>query len=50
MRFGAASERLGLRPCKAYLGAVIVWLFAQDATQAQATLQVRSPATQCEGP
>ena len=40
MRFAAACDRLGLRPCKAYLSAVITWLFAQDAAQASATLQV----------
>ena len=43
MRFGAACDRLGLRPCKAYLGAVVVCLFAQDAQQAMATLQVCLP-------
>ena len=41
MRFAASSDRLGLPPCKAYLSAAIVWLFAQDAAQAWATLQVR---------
>ena len=40
MRFGAACDRLGLRPCKAYLGAIVVCLYAQDAQQAMATLQV----------
>ena len=41
MRFGAACDRLGLRPCKAYLSAVITWLYAQDGAQALSTLQVR---------
>ena len=40
MRFAAACDRLGLRPCKAYLGAIVVCLYAQDAQQAMATLQV----------
>ena len=43
MRFGAACDRLGLRPCKAYLGAIVVCLYAQDAQQAMATLQVCWP-------
>ena len=43
MRFGAACDRLGLRPCKAYLGAIVVCLYAQDAQQAMATLQVGLP-------
>ena len=40
MRFAAACDRLGLRPCKAYLSAVITWLYAQDGAQALSTLQV----------
>lgn len=42
MRFAAACDRLGLRPCKAYLSAVITWLSAQDGAQALATMQVGS--------
>ncbi len=40
MRFAAACDSLGLRPCKAYLSAVITWLYAQDGAQALSTLQV----------
>ncbi|CAL5222070.1 g4371 [Coccomyxa viridis] len=39
MRFAAACDSLGLRPCKAYLSAVITWLYAQDGAQALSTLQ-----------
>ena len=47
MRFAAACDKIGLRPCKAYLSAVITWLFAQDGAQALATLQVLSLKSSC---
>ena len=45
LRFAVACQGLQLRSsqCKAYLGAVVVWLFAQDAAQAWAVYQVRGP-------
>ncbi len=48
MRFAAACDRLGLRPCKAYLSAVITWLYAQDGAQALSTLQVGHSNSKCE--
>lgn len=45
LRFAVACQGLQLRSsqCKAYLGAIVVWLFAQDAAQAWAVYQVRGP-------
>ena len=44
LRFAVACQGagLGVSQAKAYLGAVVVWLFAQDAAQAWAVYQVRS--------
>ncbi|GFR45409.1 hypothetical protein Agub_g6785 [Astrephomene gubernaculifera] len=41
MRFGAVCEKVGIRhsQCKAYLGAVVVWLWAGDAERAWHTFQ-----------
>lgn len=45
MKFAVACHKLQLRSsqCKAYLGAVVVWLYAQDIREAWAIYQVRFP-------
>jgi hypothetical protein len=42
LRFAAACDVLQLRSsqCKAYLGGVVVWLYAQNAREAFAVYQV----------
>jgi len=44
LRFAAACDSTGAQvsQCKAYLGAVVVWLFASDGAQAWAVYQVRN--------
>lgn len=44
LRFAVACQGagLGVSQAKAYLGAVVVWLFAQDAAQAWAVYQARA--------
>lgn len=47
MRFAASCDTAGARSsqCKAYLGAVVVWLYAEDAKQAWLTYQVQGRTT-----
>jgi hypothetical protein len=47
LRFAAACDSTGapVSQCKAYLGAVVVWLFANNGAQAWAVYQVRIPPT-----
>ena len=47
MKFAVACDTIGVRPCKAYLGAVVVWLYAEDAAQAWAVYQVASGISVC---
>ena len=44
MRFAASCDACGARSsqCKAYMGAVVVWLYGQDAKQAWMTYQARA--------
>ncbi len=46
LRWAAAADAAGLRSsqAKAYLGAVVVWLHAGDAAQADAVFQARARA------
>lgn len=46
LRFAASCDGAGARnsQCKAYLGAVVVWLYAGKAHDAWVTYQVRAPA------
>ena len=43
LRFAMVCDTTGAvtSQCKCYLSAVVIWLFAADATQAWATYQVR---------
>lgn len=49
LRFAASCEGAGARnsQCKAYLGAVVVWLYAGKARDAWVTYQVRLTTEQC---
>lgn len=49
LRFAVSCDGMGARnsQCKAYLGAVVVWLFAGKAKDAWATYQARTRPSMC---